>query len=65
MKRNLKRVLCLCLTLAMACGASLMSASAVEGAEAEVPAFIASRPDDPAVIPEGLEIDWNHRYTYA
>ena len=23
------------------------------------------RPDDPKEIPEGLEIDWNHRYTYA
>ena len=23
------------------------------------------RPDAPAEIPEGLDIDWNHRYTFA
>lgn len=28
-------------------------------------AFAQAVPDDPAVIPEGLNIDWNARYTYA
>lgn len=62
MKRNLKRALSLLLALSMVCGISLMGASAVEE---EVPAFIAARPDDPKEVPAGLEVDWNHRYTYA
>ena len=66
MKSIMTRVLCLSLSLVMvlgltACGndAGTTSSKKAELLSMEV------RPDAPEEIPDGLDIDWNHRYTYA
>ena len=57
-----KRALCLCLSLILVFG--LAACSAAGGKKAERLSLDA-RPDAPSEIPEGLDIDWNARYTFA
>lgn len=59
MKNNMiKRAIGLCLALVLTYG--ILPASAAGQQD-----FIRVRPDDPASIPAGLDIDWNARYTFA
>ena len=62
MKSPPKRALCLCLSLILVFG--LAACSAAGGKKAERLSLDA-RPDAPSEIPEGLDIDWNARYTFA
>lgn len=62
MKSLTKRALCLCLSLILVFG--LAACSAAGGKKAERLSLDA-RPDAPSEIPEGLDIDWNARYTFA
>lgn len=65
MKTPTKQILCLCLSLILvlslaACG----STGTVSSKKAELLSLDA-RPDVPSEIPDGLDIDWNYRYTFA
>ncbi len=67
MKSIMTRVLCLSLSLVMvlgltACGNDAGTTSSSKKAEL---LSMEVRPDAPEEIPDGLDIDWNHRYTYA
>lgn len=62
MKSHTKRALYLCLSLILVFG--LAACSAAGGKKAERLSLDA-RPDAPSEIPEGLDIDWNARYTFA
>lgn len=62
MKSLTKQALCLCLSLILVFG--LAACSAAGGKKAERLSLDA-RPDAPSEIPEGLDIDWNARYTFA
>lgn len=62
MKSLTKRALYLCLSLILVFG--LAACSAAGGKKAERLSLDA-RPDAPSEIPEGLDIDWNARYTFA
>ena len=62
MKSLTKRALYLCLSLILVFG--LAACSAAGGKKAERLSLDA-RPDAPSGTPEGLDIDWNARYTFA
>lgn len=62
MKSLTKRALCLCLSLILVFGLAACSAAGSKKAER---LSLDARPDAPSEIPEGLDIDWNARYTFA
>lgn len=64
-KRTLGMILAAALALTITGPTSVVSASAVTNPPLHAQLPMTSRPDNPAVIPEGLNIDWNHRYTFA
>ena len=65
MKTLAKQILCLCLSLVLVLGLSACGSSGTaSGKKAELLSLDA-RPDAPSEIPEGLDIDWNYRYTFA
>ena len=62
MKSLTKQALCLCLSLILVFGLAACSAAGSKKAER---LSLDARPDAPSEIPEGLDIDWNARYTFA
>lgn len=75
MKRTISLVLALAIVCTLAAcgntsGGTSGSASGSSSASGSTPASsqrlsMENRPDAPAVIPDGLDIDWNNLYTYA
>lgn len=65
MKRRIKRALCLCLSLALVLGLAACSGGAASGSKKAERLSMDARPDAPSEISEGLDIDWNARYTFA
>ena len=65
MKALLKRVLCLSLSLVIVLGLTACGNDAGTSSKKAELLSMEVRPDAPEEIPDGLDIDWNHRYTYA
>lgn len=66
--KHLKRLLCLCLSIVIVLGLTACGEAGAPSSSGTAKAELLSmdvRPDAPSEIPEGLDIDWNHRYTYA
>ena len=63
MKPILKQLLCLCLSLILILG--LAACSGTAGSKKAERLALSARPDSPGEIPDGLDIDWNKRYTFA
>ena len=63
MKTILKQLLCLCLSLILILG--LAACSGTAGSKKAERLALSARPDSPGEIPDGLDIDWNKRYTFA
>lgn len=66
--KHLTRLLCLCLSLVIVLGLTACGEAGTSGSSGTAKAELLSmdvRPDAPEEIPDGLDIDWNHRYTYA
>ena len=65
MKTRAKRLLCLCLALLLVLGLTACGGSGSAGGKKAELLSMDARPDAPSEIPEGLDIDWNYRYTFA
>ena len=65
MKTRAKRLLCLCLALLLVLGLTACGGSGTTGGKKAELLSMDARPDAPSEIPEGLDIDWNYRYTFA
>ena len=63
MKTRAKRLLCLCLALLLVLGLTACGGSGTTGGKKAELLSMDARPDAPSEIPEGLDIDWNYRYT--
>ena len=65
MKTRAKQLLCLCLALLLVFGLTACGGSGTTGGKKAELLSMDARPDAPGEIPEGLDIDWNYRYTFA
>ena len=65
MKTFPKKLLCFCLSLIMVLGLAACSAAGTAGGKKAERLAMSERPDAPSEIPDGLDIDWNKRYTFA
>lgn len=65
MKTRAKQLLCLCLALLLVLGLTACGGSGSTGGKKAELLSMDARPDAPSEIPEGLDIDWNYRYTFA
>ena len=65
MKTFSKQLLCLCLSLMMVLGLAACSINGAAGSKKAERLELSARPDAPSEIPDGLDIDWNKRCTFA
>ena len=65
MKTFPKQLLFLCLSLIMVLGLAACSINGTAGSKKAERLELSARPDAPSEIPDGLDIDWNRRYTFA
>ena len=65
MKIRAKQLLCFCLALLLVLGLTFCGGSGSTGGKKAELLSMDARPDAPSEIPEGLDIDWNYRYTFA
>ena len=65
MKTFSKQLLCLCLLLMMVLGLAACSINGAAGSKKAERLELSARPDAPSEIPDGFDIDWNRRYTFA